>query len=311
MGWCEFYAQAVHGIVDLRMGRAADLDDTTVRRRAKVEQWCPDHPGCWRLPTHEDSPQARVAAAIRRAGPQALADRYTAFALHELVSSFPTRHHLLLPHGCRVRRHDGIEVRRTRHLDDIDRDEVSGIPAVALPRVFVNAARDQTTAALRSLLLAAVRRDVVDLQDVAAALDRLPRAPGRRRLAQALHDVDGDGSDSGLEFTTRRRMHTAGLRPDDQQPTILVGDTRRRIDIAWMVLRVGVECQGYLHHAGADALDRDAVRLNQLAAEGDWLLLQLTPRMLHDDWESFLADLRRCLRRRAEQLGVPVPPGVA
>ena len=44
-----------------------------------------------------------------------------------------------------------------------------------------------------------------------------------------------DGSESGLEFTARRRMGEAGLTPDLDQPTVLVAGVRRRIDIAWVV----------------------------------------------------------------------------
>lgn len=172
-------------------------------------------------------------------------------------------------------------------------------------------ARDLRTGALRTLALAAQQQDLLDLDDLGDVLARHPRAPGRRRLRQVLHDLARDGSESGFEFTTRDRVMAAGPRPDTEQPTVLVAGIRRRIDIAWLALRVGIECQGYRDHAGREGLDRDAVRLNSLVAEGDWVMLQVTATMLHDGWEQFLVDLRACLRRRADQLGLPYPVGVA
>ncbi len=310
MGWPEFYEQAVHGIVDLAMGRAAGLHPNSVRRRSVTDAWVPEHPGTWRLPTYPATSQSAVAAALRLVGPDARADRHTASALRGLVP-FPTRHQVLLPHGCRVRRTPGVDVRRTRHLPTEDLDVVDGLPSVTVARTLLDLARDLQTGALRTLALTAQQQDLLEPDDLRDVLARHPHAPGRRRLRQVVHDLGRDGSESGFEFTTRDRVVAAGLRPDTEQPTVLVAGTRRRIDIAWLALRVGIECQGYRDHAGREGLDRDAVRLNGLAAEADWVILQLTASMLHDDWEQFLTDLRTCLRRRADQLGLPHPEGVA
>lgn len=310
MGWPELYDQAVHGIVDLAMGRDAGLHPNSVRRRASADGWDPLHAGAWRLPTHPSTSRSGVAAALRLVGPDAHADRHTALALRGLVP-FPTRHQVLLPHGCRVRTARSVDVRRTRHLPDEDRDVVDDLPSVTVARALLDLARDLQTGALRTLALAAQQQDVLDLDGLGDVLARHPHAPGRRRLRQVLHDLGRDGSESGLEFTTRDRIVGAGLRPDAEQPTVLVGGTRRRIDIAWLALRVGVECQGYRDHAGREGLDRDAVRLNSLVAEGDWVILQVTATMVYDGWEPFLADLRACLRRRADQMGLPYPAGVA
>lgn len=309
MGWSEFYAQAVHGVVDLRMGREAELGDDRVRRRSATDGWDPLHPGAWRLPTHPETPRSRLAAALRHVGPGARADRYTALGLHGLVSAWPTRPQVLLPHGCRSRRTRGVDVRRTRTLHPDETDEVDRLATVTVARALLDLARDLRTSALRSLALAALREGRLDLAELDATLARNPCAPGRRRLVQVLGDLDRDGSESGFEFTTRARVRTAGLEPDTDQPVVLVGGVRRRIDIGWGALRVGIGCQGYRAHAANDALDRDAMRLNRLVAEGDWIVLQVTATVLHEGWEAFLADLCRCLRRRADALGLPHPPG--
>lgn len=309
MGWPEFYAMAVHGIVDLGMGRAAGLSENTIRRRARTDGWVPEHPGAWRLPAHPSTPRSALAAAVRRAGPGAAADRHTTFALHGLVSSFPTRHQLLLPHDRRHRRLDGLDVRRSRVVPASHLEEVDGIVTVTVARALVDVARDLRTDALRSLALAAQRERLASEQDLRSVLDVLTCAPGRSRAVQVVRDLRLDGSESGFEFTTRDRIETAGLRPDPEQPTVTVSGRRRRIDIAWLDLRVGVECQGYRDHVGRRALDRDAARVNELVAHGDWLLLQVTPSMLHDGWPAFLASLCACLRRRADDLGLPQPEG--
>ena len=206
MGWPEFYAMAIHGIVDLAMGRAAGLSENTVRRRAGTDGWVPEHPGAWRLPAHPCTRRSEIAAAIRRAGPAAAADRHTTFALHGLVSSFPTRHQLLLPHDRRHRDLDGLDVRRSRVLPAGHLDEVDGIASVTVARALVDAARDLRTDALRALALAAQREALASEQDLQSVLDVLPCARGRRRVLQVVHDLRLDGSESGFEFATRDRI---------------------------------------------------------------------------------------------------------
>ena len=123
---------------------------------------------------------------MRRCGPDAVADRHSALALRGVLSSFPTRPQVLLPHEARVRRVTDLrlDTRRTRRLLSSHLDDTDGIPCVSAARAIAN-----------------------------------------------------------------------------------------------------------------------------LAA--DWLILQLTPTILHEQWPAFLAQLRRCLVRRAAPLGVPAPPGTA
>lgn len=312
MGFDDLYDLALHGYVDLAMGRAAGLAPERVNRRAASDAWDPQPGGGWRLPSHPDTPQLRLIAAVRQTGPDAVADRHSAMALHGVVSSFPTRPQLLLPHECRSRGDARADVRRSRRLLACHLDEIDRIPCVRPARAIADLAADLGTPALRSLALACQRDRLLTVAELAEVLDALPRnAKGRGRLRQIVQDLAADGSESGFEFTTRTRMHHAGLRPDEDQPTVTVAGRRRRIDIAWLLLRVGVECQAYVTHVGANALDRDAGRLNALVARDDWLILQLTPTMLHEGWDDFLTDLRSCLARRARAAGLPMPAGVA
>lgn len=233
--------------------------------------------------------------------------------VHGVQSAFPTRPQVLLPHESRSRPTDHTaDVRRTRRLLTAHLDEVEGIPTVVVARALADLAAELHTTPLRSLAVAAERDRLMAPGQLAEVLDALPRNwPGRARLRQVVEDLTADGSESGFEYTARTRFREEGLRPDAEQPVVLVRGRRRRIDIAWSALRVGVECQGYRAHVGPAALDRDAGRMNALVAEGDWLILQLTRSILHEGWEDFVADLRRCLLRRAAQGGIPVPPGVA
>ena len=310
MGWQELYEDALHGFVDLDDVRAAELTRDQARHRASTDGWDPNADGGWRLPTHPDSPRHRLVAAIRTAGPDAVADRHSALALRGVVSAFPSRPQVLLPHEARSRRSKTVDVRRTRRLLADHVDEVDGIPCAVAARAIADLAGDLRVSALRSLALAAERDGHMASGELARVLDALPRNwRGRGRLRTVVEDLGTDGSESGFEFTTRSRLGDTGLRPDAEQPIVSIRGRRRRIDVAWVALRVGIECQGP-SHVGAAALDADAVRLNGLVAEGDWLVLQLTPTMLHDGWDAFLADLHQCLRRRAAHLGLPLPPGV-
>lgn len=312
MGFRELHELAHHGFVDLPMVLEAELTRAQAHGRAETDGWDPHPGGGWRLPGHEPTGRFHLTAAVRQTGPDAVADRHSALALNGLVSSFPTRPQVLLPHECRSRNVDGVDIRRTRRLLASHVEVVDRIPTVTVPRALANLAAQLQTSALRSLALAAQRSDLASPHELEAVMVDLPsNMPGRGRLRQVVEDLRADGSESGLEFTARRRMGDAGLTPDPDQPTVLVAGVRRRIDIAWLPLRVGVECQGYGAHTGAAALDQDAGRLNALAAEADWTILQLTPQMLHETWPAFLDNLRRCLLRRAVAFGLPAPAGTS
>ncbi len=173
-------------------------------------------------------------------------------------------------------------MRRTRRLLASHLDDVDGIPCVVAARAIANLAADLQPAALRSLALAAERDGHMRRGELGRVVDELPRnLKGRGRLRRVVEELTADGSESGFESTARTRMVEHGLRPDLEQPVVVVEDRRRRIDIAWVCAAGGRRVPGYGAHTGAPPWRLDAVRLNALTAEGDWLILQLTPTILH------------------------------
>lgn len=151
---------------------------------------------------------------------------------------------------------------------------------------------------LRAIGLDAVQRRLLTPERLREEIAARTRFTGRDRLRQLAHDLGGDGSESGFEFDTRRLLIDAGLCPDPDQARVPTRTGMRRIDIAYRRWRVGIECLGFAYHASAAALQRDASRANAIAALDEWLILRLTWRMLHEQWEAFLGDLRDSLRRR-------------
>ncbi|MEU5938142.1 hypothetical protein ABZ807_02975 [Micromonospora sp. NPDC047548] len=138
---------------------------------------------------------------------------------------------------------------------------------------------------------------------------RLVRVDELRELAQArlgtrgwkrmlrVADLTDPGAESPQESRLRVRIVLAGLpAPVTQFVVERDGDFVARLDLAWPELKVAVEYDGLWHHDPAQ-FHRDRQRLNRLLTE-DWIVLHLTAKRFREDFDGFLAELRRALRSR-------------
>ncbi|MFG1932144.1 hypothetical protein ACGFK1_16090 [Mycobacterium sp. NPDC048908] len=138
-------------------------------------------------------------------------------------------------------------------------------------------------------LLNATRCKVEEVQQIAA---RYPGARHIRRLHAALDLADG-GAESPKETELRLLLVRDGLpRPVTQ---IEVG--RRRIDMGWPDILVGVEYDGEQHWRNPDDYADDIERLEFLAAQG-WIIVRVSSRQLRYDRPGILRRVRGAGDRR-------------
>lgn len=304
MSWNELYDRAVsqHGIVTPQCVRTAGIPSATFYDRVNREGWRSPYPATYLLPGAELNHEARIRAAQLWVGGLAPAAAWTAAFLHGLVPSPPSSVQLWVQAPRNPRRHPQAEVRRSRTLTAEDVSEVRGIPTTNFPRTIVDLAASTDLAQLRSFVIDGRHRGQCDPNTLAAVLARNGNVPGHHHLVQIVHELAGDSSDSGFEFLAADRLADAGVPVDAQQVEVATLNGRRLIDLAYVPVKVGIECVGFAYHGSRDQFEADALRSNEIAELDDWLILRLTWRMFFSAWDEFLAALVRVLRRRGHPL---------
>jgi very-short-patch-repair endonuclease len=117
---------------------------------------------------------------------------------------------------------------------------------------------------------------------------------GWRKLLRAVSLAD-PAAESPQESRLRVRLVQAGLpKPVSQHVIERAGSFVGRVDLAWPELRIAVEYDGRWH-ASPDQLDRDRARLNRLVTTDGWIILHVTARRLHDDFDGVVAEVRAAM----------------
>lgn len=300
MGWPELYERgAAHrGAVGPRCAAAAGIPPTTFTRTCRRQGFEELRPRVFLLPGWRSDAASRAFAAALSAGRDAALTGWAALA-HQQLARWPSRPELLLPAGAYPRPLENVRTRWSASLHEDAIVDVSGVRFTDTARSLCHLAERLPLPKLRAIGLDAIGKDLLRPEHLERELRSRGRFPGRGTVRQLLTDLQGDGSESGFEFDTRDRLADAGLQPDDEQPHVRTraGGTRR-IDIAFSDELVGIECLGFAYHSSVEHLEADVVRTNELAELDAWLILRLTFRMFHQDWSSFLHQVRRCLEQR-------------
>lgn len=250
------------------------------------------------LPGSTDRSLSRMRAALHAVRCDAAVTGWSAAFLYGLVAAAPTDVHVLTRHGASITRRDGLRITESGTWPDGIRLE-HGIHVVPVGRMLADLAAMTEVDALLDLAIDA--RFAGDL--ATGHLDRelacRRRFPGRTTFRALADELREDTSDSGFEHRARHRLARRDMAPDPGQQELVVAGRTRRIDLPYRDQRVGLECLGLAAHSGRRAFDEDAVRRNDFAEHGEWLILELTWTMFHRAWDDVTARLDRVLRSRA------------
>lgn len=211
MGWPELLRRArdQHGVVTLGDAAECDVSAEAVRARAAREAWTRLHRGVWLLASARDTRAARHTAA-RLVVPGVFREES---ALFVAGTGQPAPHppQLLLPHAARSRSRTGIDVRRTRHLPDVDLVDLSTGTATTVARAVVDLARPWSVPRLRRLVIDLERDGNLHRDDLVACHRRTPRpTPGRGRIGEVLDQLGWLRSDSDVEHDIRHTLIELG-----------------------------------------------------------------------------------------------------
>ncbi|MFI9525692.1 endonuclease domain-containing protein [Micromonospora rosaria] len=260
----------------------AELTPAKVRHLLATRRWHPVCHGILRVGA-EDTPYQREQGwwvAVLTAGEGALLAGLAAARAGGLRGGWaPDVVDVLVPHRRRAtglaRRLPpglpGVRVRRTRILpaEDLQRGHPD---RTGMARSLVDAAQwARTDEQAQEILAAGCQQRRVTTAELAAVLDRLPRARRRPLIRQTLADVAG-GAEALSEINLVRLCRRHGLpAPQGQQRRRDATGRLRFLDAYWPRWRLHVEVDG-AHHMDVRRWAADLRRQNQVWIEGDRIL---------------------------------------
>lgn len=267
------------GFITMEQAGAAGLTPAGVRSRVERGEWVTVRRGVYRLAGVRPSFESVVLAVCLAVGDACWASGRTAARLWGLDVPAPATVEVLTPPGVRVRL-GGVTQHRSGELYTADVTRHRFVPVTSVARTLVDAAAHLPGRRLGEAVDDALRRGLLDLDELAACVDRLDHGgrrlivPLRRALADRLPGYDAGGSRRELDVLAVLRR--GGLPAPVQQYDVVVGGRRRFLDYAYPDERVGLEFDGFAEHGLLrSTFDDDRVRGNDLAVAG-WLVLHFT-----------------------------------
>jgi hypothetical protein len=270
---------AQHGIVAKAQARQAGLTQKAIRYRLRSGKWRYVRRGVYATFTGELPREARLWAAIRRAGPGAMLSHETAAEVHGLIDKPSAKIHITVPHRRRPAQKkpiQGVVIHRS------DQSRPQYLPPWVLPRTRIEDTVLDLVVAARSFdqayswISRATSRQLTTVAVLRGALVDRSRIRWRAWLSDALADVE-DGVQSSLEFRYTRDVERAhGLpRAQHQARREIAGQVHYK-DNWYPEFRVCVEIDGTAYHQN-EQVSRDNRRDNLNLAEDDTRTLRFGP----------------------------------
>ncbi len=292
-------ASRQHGLITAAQSTALGLSRWASRRRASASRWESVLPGVYRIAGAPVTGRQAALAAVLWAGDGAVVSHRSAAVLWGLDGVETSRVEIAVPYG-RAPRHPYVTVHRSKALHGVDRDLIDNIPVTSVARTVIDIAGVLEGEALERAMEDAFHRGLCKPTFLRWRLNELGGAgrPGAARLRRLLDERGRDGAlESVLEVKVWRLITGSDLpRPVRQHPVRAEGQLYR-LDFAWPVGRVAVECDGFESHGRRTAFERDRSRSAALAAAG-WRLVPVTWRDVTADPSRVVARLRAALDNR-------------
>ena len=238
--------------------------------------------------------QLRVRAAIEAVGPDALASHQSAAWLQGLLDRPPDRVHLTS--GPSRQSVAGVIVHRSQTVVTA-RLRFRGIECTPPGRTLVDLAATMSPGQLDGAVDRALANGLIRTKDLVALTNAGNGGrPGVAALRRCLDErgITNVPSPSVLESKMARLMIRYGLPP--ATPEHVTGEAGEyRIDYAYPVQRVAIECYGYASHRSSEQLRADQARQRKLTLQG-WTVIVFTWRDVVNTPAEVARDIRRALQ---------------
>ena len=280
------------GVISLTQLRRAGLTDDEVQGWVKRRRLLPLHRGVFAVGHRRLVPHAQLVAALLAAGPDAFLSHRTAAAVWGLRDITTRRIDLTVP---RVRRQSRGVLRLHYAADTTDITTRNGLRVSSVPRMLIELAPRETRRELDRLITAAVRKGILDLEKMQAALIRHARRPGLRKLKAALGDyLPRPDRKSGLEIAFDELLAEHPEIPPPQRNVYIDG---WEIDCYWPEQRLAVELDGRPYHIAVRDMEKDRLKDAKLLRIGI-RVLRITDARFEYDRRGVYSDLVAALGLR-------------
>lgn len=259
--------RASHGVISLTRLRQLGLSRRDVDGLVRHGDLRRVHRGVYVDGRAPISDRGRLLAALLAVGHGSWISGRAAAAHWGLIAAVPATIDVTLV-ADHTPRHNGLHV--SRRAAAPYRSEVSirdGLRVSSIPQMLVEvAASGGTLAELRMLIEAAVRRNILDVSELAAALDRHSGRRGVGRLKQACDDyLPRHSRRSGLERSFDRWL---ARHPEIPVPQRNVHLGPWELDCYWPDQRLVLELDGRAYHTVVEEIERDRRKDSWLQVHG-------------------------------------------
>lgn len=228
---------------------------------------------------------ARLIAALLTCGPASFLSHRTAAAVWGL-RELNARAIEVTVTATRTPRRDGLVAHRTTRTDGTTTR--NGLRVSSVPRLLIELATRERPRELDRLITEGIRKQVLDLTEMEAALECHARRPGISNLTQALRAYRPTPKRaSGLELAFDALIAGTDV-PPPLRNVIIEG---WELDCYWPELRLAVELDGRPYHVAARDMEKDRYKDGQLLLLGI-RVLRITDRRLELEPLAVLRDVR-------------------
>lgn len=295
----EDLARKQHGLLGRAQLRAAGMSSSAIGRRLDAGKWEKLHPTVYRIRGVPDSWPQRVMAACLWSE-TGVASHATAAHLWGLVGRRPRQIEITV-HYSSGSNCSGIRVHRTRVLPDGDIYRRDGIPMTHVPRTVIDMAPRLDEKHLDQLLSDALRTTYMRLDWLEKRLRALEQGRQKldllRELVRRRDPSEAAKEQSWLESAVRDLLRRHDLHPSKQKVMSTTNQYIGTVDFAFPGARVVLEAQSYRWHDTSWQFSNDCLKFRRLAGMG-WLVVPVTKKMLDDDPDAVIADIRGAIASR-------------
>jgi len=278
---------SVGQLADLGLGSSVVSDWVREHRLHRI------HPGVYAVGHSALGVEGRLAAALFYAGPGAVLFGVTAAYWWGMLRGEPQRMHVAVP--GRRRSLPSVRVREQRQFERVWHKR---LPLTPPAQTLLEIAAQVRMMELRRALAEAEYQRLVTLDEVGGVLGRGKPGSAALRVAMECHNPRLARTKSKLEDLLIAVCERYAVTLPDGVNVVVVGWL---VDAVWYGRRVVVELDGYAAHSTPARLERDHRRDLDLRAAG-FVVLRYTWHQLMHEPERVVADLRRALENRGDQL---------
>jgi very-short-patch-repair endonuclease len=295
-----------HGVFTHADVAEAGLSASAITRRVRAGVWVRVLPGVYRLGGTEPTARTDAMAAVLWAGEGSLISHATAAGAWGIEGVRAHKPELWVPEGHR-KRSSLVAVHRGTRLDRADRVVLDGVPITSPTRTLIDVSGRLEDDALLAAMESAFRSGGVTPARLAARLEAL-RTPGRVGAGRleallAARPAGAAALESRHEAAVWGLLVRSGLPRPERQHWVVAGGNRYRLDFAWPLHMVAVECKGFAFHGGREHFEPGELRTADLISAG-WRVVPVT-------WKHAHTSPDRSVERLTQTLARPIPSAAA